>query len=326
VEQDLLLKTAVASLCHTDLMILDGVFQTKLPITMSHEGTGVVVAVGSQVSNFKVGDRVMTGIKLHACGKCIECDPPHGEDWNQYCFRSEGAVGIMSDGGFAEYHIADSKESSLIPDSVPFTTAAPLACAGVTVYRAVLTSQVKEGGLLAIVGAGGGLGHLGIQFARARGIQVIAIDARDEGLEICRKLGAEHVFDAREGKAEIVKKVQALTNGRGVEAVVNVSDHPTSAALSAAMTRNHGTVVQAAQPVEVSVPFQDIVLRDVTIQGTMLGGRKLAQEMLQVVAKHNIRAETQIFHGLEEVPKMVELARAGNLRGKAVCVVDASLT
>jgi propanol-preferring alcohol dehydrogenase len=324
-EQDILLKTAVASLCHTDLMVLDGVFHTRLPITMSHEGTGVVVAVGTQVSDFKVGDRVMTGIKVHACGKCINCNPPNGEDWNQYCFQSEGAVGIMSDGAFAEFHVADSKESSRIPDSVPFTTAAPLACAGVTVYRAVLTSEVKEGEMLAIVGAGGGLGHFGIQFARARGIKVIAIEARDEGLEICRKFGAEHVLDVREGKAEIVKKVQALTSGQGVKAVVNVSDHPTSAALSAAITRTHGTVIQAAQPVEVCVPFQDIVLRDITIKGTMFGGRELSQEMLQVVAKHNIRAETQVFTGLEEVPKMVELARAGNLKGKAVCVVDVSL-
>ncbi|KAK5057477.1 hypothetical protein LTR84_011477 [Exophiala bonariae] len=324
--QDILLKTAVASLCHTDLMVLDGVFQSKLPITMSHEGTGIVVAVGNQVSDFKVGDRVMTGIKVHACGKCINCNPQNGEDWNQYCWESEGAVGLMAcDGAFAEYHIADSKESSHVPDSIPFAIAAPLACAGVTVYRAVLTSQVKEGGLLAIVGAGGGLGHFGIQFARARGIKVIAIEARDEALEICRKLGAEHVLDVREGKAEVVKKVHALTEGQGVEAVVNVSDHPTSAALSAAITRTHGTVIQAAQPTEVCVPFQDIVLRDVTIKGTMLGGRGVAQEMLEVVARHNIKAETQVFHGLEEVPNMVELSRAGKLKGKAICIVDSNL-
>lgn len=307
-------------------MVIDGVFESKLPITMSHEGTGLVVAVGSQVSDFKIGDRVMTGIKVHACGKCINCKPPDGQDWNQYCWEAEGAVGIMAcDGAFAEFHVADSKESSLVPDAIPFTIAAPLACAGITVYRAILTSQVKKGGMLAIVGAGGGLGHFGIQFARARGIRVIAIEARDEGLEICRKLGAEHVLDVRDGKAEMVKKVHALTEGQGVEAVVNVSDHPTSAALSAAITRTHGMVVQAAQPTEVCVPFQDIVLRDVTIKGTMAGGRGLAQEMLQVVADHNIQAETQVFHGLEEVPKMVELSRAGNLKGKAICIVDASL-
>jgi propanol-preferring alcohol dehydrogenase len=307
-------------------MVIDGVFHSPLPITMSHEGTGVVVSKGSQVSNFDIGDRVMSGIPLHPCGQCANCTATaDGLDWGQYCQRTQGATGIMSDGAFAEFHVVDGRTSCKIPDGVPFTTAAPLACAGVTVYRAVKVAGVGEGGWLAIVGAGGGLGHFGVQFAQARGINVVAVEARDEGIEIVKKLGVEHVLDVREGKEEVVKKVQAWTGGAGVEATVNVSDHPSSAALSAAITRMHGVVVQAAQPVEVSVPFQDIVLRDITIKGTMLGGTDVGKEMLDVVAKHGIKAETQVFHGLEKVPEMLELSRNGKLKGKAVCVVDESL-
>ncbi|KIX00611.1 uncharacterized protein Z518_09676 [Rhinocladiella mackenziei CBS 650.93] len=272
---DMLLRTAVASLCHTDLMVLDGVFHTPLPITMSLEGTAVVVATGASVTNFKIGDRVMSGIPLHQRGRCEHCNPPDGKDWDQ---TTNGATVIITDEAFAEFHVVDALTSCHVPDDVSFITAAPLPCAGVTVYRAVLVSEVKEGGWLAIVGAGGGLGHFGVQFAKARDINVIA-----------RAMGAHHVLDAREGKAAIVEKVKALTNVNGVEVTVNVSDHPSTAALSAAMTRMHGTVVQAAQPEEIIVPFQDVVLRDVTIKGTMLGGRDLSQEMLDFVVRHHIK-------------------------------------
>ncbi|KAI1625585.1 alcohol dehydrogenase [Exophiala viscosa] len=319
---DLLLRTAVASLCHTDLMVHAGIFPGPLPLTMSHEGTGVVVAKGDAVKDYQLGDRVLSGLPFHQCGKCEHCNPSDGQDWAQYCQAAEGATGIKSDGAFAEYHVVDARASCKIPDNVSFVTAAPLACAGVTVYRAILVSGVKEGGWMALVGAGGGLGHFGIQFAKAKGINVIAIEAREEGLEVAKKAGAEHLLDAREGKDKIVEKVQALTGGKGVEATVNVSDHSSTAALSAAITRMHGTVVQAAQPQEVSVPFMDIVLRDITIKGTMLGGRGVTQEMLEVASKHGVTAETQVFYGLEEVPKMIELSESGRLKGKAVCVVD----
>jgi alcohol dehydrogenase, propanol-preferring len=163
---------------------------------------------------------------------------------------------------------------------------------------------------------------LGIQFARAKGIHCIAIDARDEGLEVCKKAGAEHILDAREGKEKIVEKVQALTNGLGVEAAINVSEHESSAPLSCAVTRMHGTMVQVAQPDNVSVPFQELIFRDIHIIGTLIAGQEYSQEMLNEVSKHNIQVETNLFYGLDKVPKMVELAHSGKMKGKAVCVVD----
>ncbi|EXJ73869.1 uncharacterized protein A1O5_03631 [Cladophialophora psammophila CBS 110553] len=326
---DLLLRTAVASLCHTDLMVQAGFAMPPkhgLPMTLSHEGTGVVVAAGSSVQDFKPGDRVMSGITFHSCGHCENCLAPVEKDWKQYCFDIDGAAGVMTDGAFAEYHVVDSRMSCKVPDGVSFLTAAPLACAGVTVYRGLQVSGVGKGGWVAIVGAGGGLGHFGVQFAKAAGLNVIAVEARDEGLEIAKKYGADHVLDAREGKDAVVASVRALTSGQGgVDATVNVSDHPSTAALSAAITRTHGTVVEAAQPPEVTVPFMDIVLRDITIKGTMHGGKQLADEMLRTVAEHGIVAETQVFQGLEDVPKMFELLEAGKIKGKAVCVVDKEL-
>ncbi|KAK4936776.1 hypothetical protein LTR10_022433 [Elasticomyces elasticus] len=319
-EHEILLKTVVASLCHTDSMVTDGKFPTALPCTASHEGTGVVKAVGSKVTNFKVGDRVMSGLPKNPCGTCYNCSGPN--DWHQYCENIEGHIGVFVDGAFAEYHVVDSRNSCKIPDGVSSTAAAPLACAGCTIYRALIVSEVKKGEWVAIVGAGGGLGHLGIQFAQAKGINVVAIDARDEALELCKKAGAEHILDAREGKDKLVKYVQDLTDGLGVHASINVSEHETAATTACAVTRMHGIMVQVAQPDKVCIDFKELIFRDIRVKGTLIAGQEYSQQMLEDVAKYNIKVETNLFYGLEEVPKMVDLAHSGKMKGKAVCVVD----
>ncbi len=101
-----------------------------------------------------------------------------------------------------------------------FETAAPLAYAGVTVWRGVLQVDLKAGETVALVGAGGGLGHLGCQFARALGLQVVGIDARDEGLELAKASGTNVVIDARQGKDKVIEEVQKVTNGMGADATV----------------------------------------------------------------------------------------------------------
>ncbi|KPI42155.1 Alcohol dehydrogenase 4, mitochondrial [Cyphellophora attinorum] len=281
-DYDILVKTAVASLCHTDAMVRNGVFPTKLPCTGSHEGTGIVVAKGSKVDTFKEGDRVMSGIPKSACGECMSCKK--GDDYKQYCTNVEGMIGVIIDGAFADYHVADSRTSCHIPDSVSFADAAPLACAGVTIYRAIITSGAKK--------------------ARGWPSSVLVVVL---------------------GKEEVVKQVQALTDGLGVESAINVSEHETSAPLACAITRMHGLVVQVSQPEMVSVPFTEFIFRDITIKGTLVAGQKISQEMLDVAGSSGVKVETQKFQGLDKVPDMVELAHSGKLSGKAVCVVDGSM-
>ena len=111
-----------------------------------------MVAVGSSINDFKVGDRVMCGLPVDRCGKCLNCKGP--EDERQYCNQIKGYLGITTDGCFAEYVVADGRESVKVPDKVSFETAAPLACAGCTVYRGVLQAKVREGDWLGIVGSG----------------------------------------------------------------------------------------------------------------------------------------------------------------------------
>jgi propanol-preferring alcohol dehydrogenase len=197
------------------------------------------------VKNFKPGDRVMGGIIYHPCGTCGDCRGP--ETSTQYCTNAAYCGVKDADGYFAEYARIDSRWAAKLPDKVSFETAAPLACAGCTVYKGVLLAGLKKGEWLGLLGSGGGLGHLGVQFAKALGLNVVGVDARDEGLELTRKGGADVVVDARKGDEAVVNEVKKVTNGEGVAATVNVSDAKTAAATSCAITRMHGTVVQVAQ-------------------------------------------------------------------------------
>lgn len=242
-------------------MVTAGIMGTKLPCIASHEGCGEVVALGSSVTDFKKGDRVMAGLPMHRCGHCTDCLGP--EELKHYCPNLKGHVGITLDGAFAEYMIVDARESSMIPEGVTYETTAPMACAGITIWGGLVRAGLKAGETVALVGAGGGLGHLGCQFAKAMGLQVVGIDARDEGLELARQSGAQIVIDARVGKEKVVEEVKKVTGGAGVDSALTISDAPDAAALACAITKMHGTMIQIAQvghppPLFSSSSFPDL--------------------------------------------------------------------
>ncbi|OQO08856.1 hypothetical protein B0A48_05746 [Cryoendolithus antarcticus] len=318
---DILVKVAVASNCHTDSMVSAGVFGTKLPCTGSHEGSGTVVSVGSEVSDLKVGDRVMCGIPLHPCGKCASCKGP--ENQSQYCQDIDGMIGVTTHGCFAEYVKADARCSTKLPDKVSFLSAAPLACAGRTVWRSVLQTGLKKGEWICFVGSGGGLGHLGVQFAKALGLKVVGIDARDEGLALTEEYGADLVVDARKGKEANVKEIQDATPGNlGVDASVTLAEADSAAGLACAVTRMHGTMIQIAQPDEVKVPFAELIFRNIKIHGSLISSAEESKSMLDCIAEHGITVKTNQFHGLDKIDELVEMVHGGKIQGKAVIVVD----
>ncbi|KAF1971378.1 GroES-like protein [Bimuria novae-zelandiae CBS 107.79] len=291
---ELLIRVAVAFLCHTDFMVREGILGTPLPITGSHEGAGTVVAVGSAVTAFAPGDRVMAGMLYHACGSCPECKGPQPPP--QYCANAT-ACGIKgADGFFAEYARIDSRTAAKVPANVGFVTAAPLACAGCTVYKGV--------------------------FAKALGLKVVGIDARDGGLELTRKGGADVVVDARKGDGAVVEGVRRVTGGAGVTATVNLSDAKAAAATSCAVTRMHSTVVHVAQPENVTIPFTELIMRDIRVRGSLVSSAKEAQDMLQLVADHGISVHSNAFEGLGEMEQLIELAESGKMKGKGVVIID----
>lgn len=258
------------------------------------------------------------GVPLHPCGECEDCTGSV-ESHRQYC-QDEGHIGVTTQGCAAEYAIADARTTTKLPDSVTFMSAAPLACAGRTVYRAVLQTELRPGQWVAILGSGGGLGHLGIQFAHAKGLKVIGLDARDDGLLLTKDYGADVVVDARGEKAGVVKQVQDVTGGKGVDSAIVLAEH--AEALAAAMTRMHGTVVQVAQPENFSVPFVELIFRDIRFKGTLLASPKESEEMMQCIGEHGVKVRTNPFKGLESIEDLLGVVKSGKLRGKAVIVVD----
>ncbi|KAK0727718.1 chaperonin 10-like protein, partial [Lasiosphaeria miniovina] len=321
---DLLVKVGVASYCHTDSMVRAGIFRaaTTLPLTASHEGAGTVVQAGpAAAASFPPGTRVMCGLALGPCGACAECTTgPESE--RQYC-AAHVAAGITVDGFFSAYVRADARTSTRVPDGVSLLTAAPLACAGNTVWRAVAVAGLKPGQWLAVVGAGGGLGHIGIAFAKALGLRVVGIDARDEGIALARAGGADVVVDARAGREAVVAEVQRVTGQQlGADATLALADADSAAALACAVTKKHGTVVQVAQPIEVKIPFQELIMRDIRIRGTMLASPGESDDMMRFVAEHGITVTTRPFYGLDSVHELLAAVEEGTVKGKAVIVVD----
>lgn len=300
-------------------MVTEGVFGSALPITGSHEASGTVVAVGRSVKDFQPGDRVMCGLYANCCGKCGDCRGP--EEFSQYCVDNDGAFGVHRDGGFAEYGLVDARHSAKLPDNVSFETAAPLACAGCTAWRGVFRCGLSKGEWLGIVGSGGGLGHLAIQFARALGFKTIGIDARDEGLALSREAGADVVIDARLGNDEVVKQVHAAT-GDGCPTTLTLSDAKSAAGTACAITRKHGKMVQIAQPETVDIPFAELVFRDIHVEGSLICSPAEAALMLKTVSEHGITVRTNPFQGLKSIPQLIELAHGGKMQGKAIIVVD----
>ena len=264
----------------------------------------------------------MNGIYRNACGTCEDCVG----NGPQYCQHSLGLLGFHAHGNFAEYVIADSRMSVRLPDEVTFEQAAPLACAGITIWRAVQQAELQAGDWIALVGGGGGLGHIGIQFAHLCGLKVISIDARDEGLSLSREVGADIVLDARHGIDHVAAEVRAVTkDGKGVDATVNLSDAEGAAAMACAITKMHGLLVQMALPTEVKIPFAELIFRNLRIKSSLISSPSEASKMLDVVAKNNVRVKVNVFKGLEEVQKMIDYIESGKMQGKAVVAIDQGL-
>lgn len=156
---DIIIRVAVASFCHTDLMVLDGIMSpTPKQYPGSHEPAGTIVSLGPDAValGFKLGDRIAALGSRGLCGKCIDCKGP--VEQRHYCRFKLGYVGTTLPGAFADYTTVDARSAVVLPDNMSFITAAPLTCAGATSWRAVQSTQAQPGDWIGIVGSGGGLG------------------------------------------------------------------------------------------------------------------------------------------------------------------------
>ena len=185
---EILVKMRYSGVCHTDLHALNGDWPipVKMPLVGGHEGAGHVVAKGELVKDFEIGDAA--GIKW-LNGSCLSCEFCRQTD--ESCCADAALSGYTVDGTFQQYTIGKAALASKISKGTPLDAVAPVLCAGITVYKGLKESGARPGETVAIVGAGGGLGSLAIQYAKAMGLRVVAIDGGSEKQVMCKDLGAE---------------------------------------------------------------------------------------------------------------------------------------
>ena len=305
-----LVEIFASGVCHTDLHAADGDWPVKptLPFTPGHEGAGTVAELGPGVTHLKVGDRVGIAWLHSACGHCKFCL----SGWETLCLEQKNS-GYSVDGSFAQYALAQADYLGRIPDNLSFVDAAPILCAGVTTYKGLKETETRPGEWVVISGVGG-LGHVAIQYARAMGLRVAAIDLGPEKMALARKLGAEITVDAKtqDPPAEIQKQIG------GAQGVLVTAVSTIAFKQAIGMLRRGGTcVLNGLPPGEFPISIFDVVLNRYTIRGSIVGTRLDLEEALTFAADGKVRAtiETQPLQSINDVFARL---KSGQVNGRVV--------
>ncbi|KAF2710853.1 GroES-like protein [Pleomassaria siparia CBS 279.74] len=325
----ILVKINYSGLCASDKSLLrdewtfSGVtMQPQTHGIVGHEGAGVVVTVGSDVQDlWKEGDRA--GIKWIAsvCRKCEFCT--NGVD-ECHCPEQVNS-GFNIAGTFQEYTLTDARYATRLPDGVKDEEAGPIMCGGVTAYVACKRSAVRPGQWIVLPGAGGGLGHLAVQYAKAMGMRVVAIDGGDAKRDLCLRLGAEQFIDFNTTK-DIAAEVKKITK-YGTHGVVVTAATKAGYEMAPHLLRPGGTMVCVGIPKDSTViagaPPIMMCLRKLNVVGSVVGTLKDVEEALEFTARGLVHP-TLTHGGLEDINKLVDDMDAGRLVGRAVIKISAS--
>ena len=340
-DDDLLIKVGAASYCHTDAVLASGQMRPNppsFPHVGCHEFAGTIVSLPASPSpsakRYSIGDRVGVPLRsFHPCGSCFECEDTTRDEsdhagYSVYCSKA-GSHGLSRNGGWSEYAVVDARQIAPLPDDITAVEAAPLMCAGLTIFGALKRCKLSHGQRVGIIGAGGGLGHLGLQFATAMGLRTLGIDAADAPLELAKELGTSaQIADARSEDAEAIVQTMGEEDGitdrlnMGLDAVIILPEGQAGFDFGMKLLRNHGTCVVASFPEKgFQVSARDLVFRDIKLIGTQIGSKKTLQEMMDFATKHKVKAVIKTF-ALDQLNDLVdEYHKAGG--GKLV--VDMSM-
>ena len=308
---EVLVKVMACGVCHTDLHAANGDWPIKPqpPFIPGHEVTGVIAGVGAGVTHLKDGDRVGVAWLHDACGHCEYCQT----GWETLCLQQRN-TGYSCNGGFAEYVIATASFAAQIPDGLDFAHAAPILCAGVTTYKGLIETEARPGEWVAISGIGG-LGHVAIQYAKAMGLHVAAIDIAADKLDLARSSGADIVVDGRSQDAlsDLIR-----TTGGGVHGVLVTAVSPPAFSQALDIVRRKGTVsLVGLPPGAFPLPIFDVVLKRITVRGSIVGTRRDLDEALAFAAEGKIKAEITKAP-LEDINTIFSSMSVGKIEGRMV--------
>lgn len=310
---EVLVKIEACGVCHTDVHAADGDWPIKprVPFVPGHEGVGRIVALGRGVKNVREGDRVGVPWLANACGACDFCLTSR-----ETMCESASYAGYTINGGFAEYCAAPAAYVGRIPEGLGPVAAAPILCAGVTTYKGIKMADCQPGEWIAISGIGG-LGHLAVQYARAMGLRVVAIDVDDDKLDLARHLGARVTVNAQTQDAPAVVQREV----GGVHGVLITAVSRPAFAQGTAMLRRGGTcVLNGLPPGEFPLPIFDTVFRCITVRGSLVGTRADLKEALSFAGDAQVKATIETAP-LDEANDVLERLRQGKVNGRVVLTV-----
>jgi len=274
------IKVEACGICHSDVLVKEGHWPgIQYPRVPGHEIAGRIDAIGSNVTLWKPGQRV--GLGWHG-GHCFECDPCRRGDFVN-C-RFEKITAISFDGGYQEYMVAPAEAVAAMPDDLPAAEAAPLLCAGITVYNALRNSGARAGQLVAVQGIGG-LGHLGIQYARQMGFRTVAIGRGSDKKALAQKLGAHEYIDTNSGTpAEALQKL-----GGAHIILATAPDSKSISALMDGVGPNGSLMVIGADAAPLTIsPFQ-LIPGKRSVRGWASGTGKDSEDTLQFSSLTGVR-------------------------------------
>ncbi|MCE4268343.1 MULTISPECIES: NAD(P)-dependent alcohol dehydrogenase [Rhodococcus] len=293
---DILIDIKFAGICHSDIHSARNEWGgTKYPVVPGHEIAGVVAAIGSEVTTHKVGDRVGVGCFVDSCGECDMCVA--GEE--QYCrtgvtgtYNAKGRDGERTQGGYATSIVVNEHFVLSIPDGIELDVAAPLLCAGITLYSPLRHWKTGPGTKVAIIGFGG-LGHVGVKIAKAMGAEVTvlsqSLSKQDDGL----RFGADHYYATKDPGTFKALRGQFDLILNTVSVNLDIDAYMSLLALN-------GTLVELGLPEKpIEVRAFSLAANRRSLAGSMVGGIPQTQEMLNFCAEHGIGAEIELIPASE---------------------------
>lgn len=302
-----LIRVRASGLCFTDVHATEGHLPLRYPAILGHEPVGEIIEIGSAVHTRRIGDRVGVVGLQRTCGRCEWCE--RGQ--NTFCTAPVAMTGFNVGGGNAEYLAAYAEGTILLPDALTYEQAAPIMCAGYTVWSGLCWARPEPAQTVAVLGIGG-LGHLAVQYAKAAGFRTVAISHSPDKADRVRALGADDVVSDGAALAKLGGADVLLATGNSTQALEDC--------LGA--VRPDGRVIAVGigeKPLSVS--GMDLLMRRIQIVGSQHNGRRYLYEALQMAAAGKVKVVTECYP-LHEAPKAYERVRAGQVRFRAVLVND----
>ena len=297
-----LIKIHASGVCYTDVHITRGEIPTQFPRTLGHEPVGEIVAVGLGVRTRRVGDRVGVPWIQASCGRCEWCQ--RGKP--MFCGEQIG-TGVGIAGGHAEYMVAYADATALLPERLSYEQAAPIFCAGYTVWSGLRWADPQPHERIAVVGIGG-LGHLAVQYAKAAGFETVAVSRSPDKDKMTRELGAD----------EIVRDGQGLAKAGGADIVLGTSNSVDAMSDTIQGLRPDGRLVlMGFEAKPLTVHPADLIMRRIRVIGSQQNGPAYLYEALDYAAKGKVKviAETYPLH---EAARAYDRVAEGKVRFRAV--------